>query len=133
MSPTSAKGAITVKTWDATPCGEPSDEPKIVRAQVTETFSGDIQGEGVAEFLQVISLDGSVSFVGVERVTGMLGGRTGSFVLQDIGTTSDGLVSGTWFVVPDSGTGDLVGLHGNGSFSADLGKSATISLDYWFE
>jgi hypothetical protein len=133
MSPISAKGAITVKTWDATPCGEPSEGPKIVRAHVTETFSGDIQGEGVAEFLQVISHDGSASFVGVERVTGTLGGRTGSFVLQDVGTTSATLVSGTWLVVPGSGTGDLVGLRGNGSFSADLGKAATISLDYWFE
>ncbi len=42
-------------------------------------------------------------------------------------------VSGDWFVVPGSGTGELAGLRGEGGFSAVLDQGAEITLDYWFE
>jgi len=42
-------------------------------------------------------------------------------------------VSGTWFVVPGSGTGELRGLRGEGGFKAELGQRADITPDYWFE
>jgi hypothetical protein len=42
-------------------------------------------------------------------------------------------VSGDWFVVPASGTGELTGLRGEGGFTAELGQGADITLDYWFE
>ncbi|MEP6730501.1 MAG: DUF3224 domain-containing protein [bacterium] len=128
-----AVGKITVKTYDAKPYDEPAHGPKLMRTHVTETFSGDIEADGVVEFLQVVQSDGSTSFVGIERVTGKLGGRTGTFVLQDAGTVSGKVVAGTWFVVPGSGTGQLTGLRGKGGFTADLGKSASITLDYSFE
>jgi hypothetical protein len=79
---------------------------------VTETFSGDIEGKGVVHFLQAVRKDGSASFVGIERVTGSLEGRTGSFLLQDAGTLEGNTVKGGWFVVPGSGTGELSGLRG---------------------
>jgi hypothetical protein len=66
-------------------------------------------------------------------VTARLGGRSGTFVFQDEGTLKDGTVSGTWFVVPGSGTGELGGLRGEGGFTATLGEGADITLDYWFE
>ena len=49
-----------------------------------------------------------------ERVTGTLGGTSGSFVFQDQGTLSDDVVSGSWFVVPGSGPGELAGLLSHG-------------------
>jgi uncharacterized protein DUF3224 len=128
-----ATGTITVKTYDATPYDTPSHGPTLTRTRVTETFSGDIEADGVVEFLQVVQSDGSASFVGIERVTGKVGGKNGTFVLQDEGTVAGSIVSGTWFVVPGSGTGELTGLRGEGGFSADLGKGASITLDYWFE
>jgi hypothetical protein len=73
------------------------------------------------------------SFVGVERVTGSIRERSGTFVLQDAGTLNGTTVSGTWFVVPGSGTGDLRGLRGEGGFTTQLGEGADITLDYWFE
>lgn len=129
---TRAAGRIDVKTWGETPYNEVEGGPKLVRVAVTETFSGDIQAEGEATFLQVVSGDGSASFVGVERVTGSVGGRSGSFVLQDQGTVEGGQVKGTWFVVPGSGTGGLRGLRGEGGFEAALGQHASITLDYDF-
>jgi hypothetical protein len=127
---TRAAGRIDVKTWDETPYGEVDGGPKFVRVAVTETFSGDIEGEGEVTFLQVVRADGSASFVGVERVTGSVGGRSGTFVLQDQGTLEGGTVRGTWFVVAGSGTGELRGLRGEGSFEAALGQHASITLDY---
>ena len=98
-----------------------------------ESFSGDIEGDGVVEFLQAGRADGSASFVGIERVTGKLAGREGTFLLQDAGTVEGSIVSGGWFVVPGSGTGQLAGLRGDGGFRANLGEGARVHLDYWFE
>jgi putative intracellular protease/amidase len=100
---------------------------------VEESFSGDISGDGVVEFLQAARADGSASFVGIERVTGTVAGRSGTFLLQDAGTVQDNIVSGDWFVIPGSGTGGLAGLHGTGGFRANLGEGAQVRLDYWFE
>ncbi len=61
------------------------------------------------EFLQAAREDGSASFVGIERVTGAVAGRSGTFLLQDAGTVDGNIVSGDWFVIPGSGTGDLRG------------------------
>jgi hypothetical protein len=83
--------------------------------------------------LQAVRKDGSASFVGIERVTGKIAGRQGSFLLQDAGTLEGDTVKGDWFVVPGSGTGELSGLRGEGGFTAALGERADITLDYWFE
>jgi hypothetical protein len=107
--------------------------PDLVEIHITEAFHGDIEGEGTVRFLQAIRKDGSASFVGIERVTGTLAGRRGTFLLQDSGTLEANTVSGSWFVVPGSGTGDLIGLRGEGGFTAALGQRADITLDYWFE
>jgi hypothetical protein len=132
-SKTHASGRIDVKTYEPQPYDKLDDGPDLVEIHVTETFSGDISGEGVVRFLQAIRADGSASFVGIERVTGNIAERRGSFLLQDAGTLEGNLVRGDWFVVPGSGTGELVGLRGDGGFEAELGQHASITLDYWFE
>ena len=129
---THATGKINVKTYEPAPYDEPDDGPALVRIHVEEDFTGDIQGEGVATFLQTTIGDDEASFVGVERVKGRVAGRSGTFVLQDQGTVKDAVVSGDWFVVPGSGTGELQGLRGEGGFRAALGQGADITLDYWF-
>jgi hypothetical protein len=131
--PTHASGRIDVRKYEPSAYDEPAGGPALVRIHVEEEFSGDIEGSGVAEFLQTARSENEASFVGVERVTGRVGGHAGTFVLQDAGTLKDGTVSGSWFVVPGSGTGELQGLRGEGGFTAALGQSAEITLDYWFE
>ncbi len=74
--------------------------------------------------------DGSASFVGLERVKGDLTGKKGSFVLQHVGRFADGAAKGTVTVVPGSGTGELVGLSGNGELLADPSGSVTLSVDF---
>ena len=130
---TRADAVITVHTYEASAYDEPSQGPALTRIHVEESFSGHISGHGVVEFLQAARPDGSASFVGIERVTGQLGGRRGTFLLQDAGTVQDNIVSGDWFVVPGSGTGELAGLRGEGGFRANLGEGAQVHLDYWFD
>ncbi len=130
---THATGTISVQKYEPAVYDEPGDGPALSRIHVEETFSGDIEGSGAVEFLQAARADGSASFVGIERVTGALAGRTGTFLLQDAGTVEGDVVSGEWFVVPGSGTGGLAGLRGTGGFRANLGEGAEIRLDYWFE
>jgi hypothetical protein len=130
---TRANAVITVHKYEPSAYDEPSDGPALTRIHVEESFSGDIAGDGVVEFLQAACADGSASFVGIERVTGELGRRRGTFLLQDSGTVQDNIVSGDWFVIPGSGTRELTGLRGEGGFRANLGEGAQVHLDYWFE
>jgi uncharacterized protein DUF3224 len=131
--PSHATGTITVRTYEPNPYDQPAEGPALVRIHVEEDFSGDIEGTGVAEFLQAQVSADAASFVGIERVSGSIAGRTGTFVLQDQGTLTGTRVTGRWSVVPGSGTGELAGLRGDGGFTAELGQSADITLDYWFE
>jgi Protein of unknown function (DUF3224) len=133
MEKAHATGRIEVDTYEPVTFHKGTDGgPDLVEIHVTERFAGDVEGSGTARFLQTAFADGSASFTGMERVTGSLGGRQGSFVLQDAGTLEGSVVSGTWFVVPGSGTGELAGLRGDGGFRADLGQNAEITLTYWF-
>jgi hypothetical protein len=130
---TRADAVITVHRYEPSAYDEPAQGPALARIHVEESFSGDIAGDGVAEFLQAALAGGAASFAGIERVTGTVAGRTGTFLLQDAGTVAGNIVSGGWFVIPGSGTGELAGLRGTGGFRANLGEGAQVHLDYWFE
>lgn len=128
-----ASGTFEIKSWDEKPYEETVEGAKLTRASVTKSFSGDVEGEGKVEYLMVYREDGSASFVGVERVVGRLGGRSGSFVLEHRGSYAGDTAEITWEVVPGSGTGDLRGLRGQGGSSATHQKQNTMTLDYDFE
>jgi Protein of unknown function (DUF3224) len=129
-----ASGHIEVKTYQSTPYAPAAPAAtSLNQLDVTETFTGDISGEGVARMLQALRADGSASFVAIERVTGTIAGKRGSFLLQDQGTLVGTKVTGTWFVIAGSGTDELADLRGEGAFEATLGQHASYTLDYWFE
>ena len=75
--------------YESSAYDEPAEGSVLSRIHVEESFSGDITSDGVVEFLQAGRADGSASFAGIERVTGELGGRRGTFLLQDTGTVQD--------------------------------------------
>jgi hypothetical protein len=127
-----AKATVTVLSSDATPYDQ-SEGPGLVEIHLTETFSGDIEGESPVRALQVLRSDRSASLVSMQRFRGKLGGRHGTFVLQGSEIVQDGTIEATWFVVPGSGTGDLRGLRGEGGFHGQFGKGSDATLDYWFE
>ena len=80
---TRANAVINVDKYEPSAYDEPAEGPVLTRIHVEERFSGDISGAGVVEFLQAARPDGAAGFVGIERVTGQLGGRRGTFLLQD--------------------------------------------------
>jgi len=107
--------------------------PALLEIRLKESFTGEIEGESTVRALQVRREDGSGSMVSVQRVSGKLGGRQGTFVLQGSEIIHAGKIKATWFVVPNSGTGNLTGLRGEGGFEGDFGKGSVGTLDYWFE
>jgi len=128
-----ATGRTHVKTYVSIPFDESADGPSLVEVQLTETFSGDIEGESTVRVLQAAGKDGTMSFVALQRVRGSVGGRKGSFLLQPHGTVVGKETHAEWSVVPGSGTGELKGLRGDGGFQAQLGEQGSFWLDYNFE
>jgi uncharacterized protein DUF3224 len=127
-----AKAKITVQNSEARPYDQ-AVGPALVEVRLNETFTGDIEGQSPVRALQVLRDDRSASLVSVQRFSGKLGGRQGSFVLQGSEIVENGKISASWFVVPGSGTGDLAGLRGEGGFEGAFGKGSDGTLDYWFE
>ena len=127
-----AKAKITVQNSEAKPYDQTAS-PALVEVCLTETFTGDIEGESPVRALQVQRDDKSASLVSMQRVNGKLGGRQGTFVLQGSETVENGKIKATWSVVPGSGTGGLSGLRGEGGFEGEFGKGSDGTLDYWFE
>lgn len=93
-----ATSRFAIKSWDEKPYSEGQDLPKLTRAAVTKTFTGDIAGEGHVEYLMMYRSDGSATFVGLERVVGRVAGKAGSFVLQRTGVFENGVAKEAYFV-----------------------------------
>ncbi len=129
---TTAKATITVQSSEATPYDQTAG-PALVELHLHETFAGDIVGESPVRALQVLRDDHSATMVSVQRFSGTLGGRQGTFVLQGSEIVEHGNIKATWSVVPGSGTGDLAGLRGEGGFQGSFGKGSEGTLNYWFE
>ncbi len=108
----------------------PIDDDTISRMRVDKTIEGDLTGTGRAEMLSVgTPIDGSAGYVAIDRITGTLHGRSGSFVLQHYGLMDRGTGTLLVQVVPDSGTDDLAGL--TGTFQIDNTSDAhTYVFDY---
>ena len=111
---TSAKTTFAMKTWDEKPYVEFDDERKLTRTHATFAYEGDIEGEGTVDYLMAYGPDGLGNFVGLERIVGRMGGRSGSFVIQHTGTFEPKSVTARLLFVPGSGTGELAGLTGGG-------------------
>jgi hypothetical protein len=127
---TTANARFAIKNWDEKPYSEGKDLPKMTRASVTKSFTGDIEGEGQVEYLMMYASDGTATFVGLERITGRIGNKSGSFVLERTGVFEDGQAKESYSVVPGSATGDLKGLTGDGRSSVGHGDEHPFVLSY---
>jgi len=125
-----ANARFAIKTWDEKPYSEGQDLPKLTRASVTKTFTGEIEGEGQVEYLMMYRSDASATFVGLERVVGRIGAKSGTFVLQRLGVFEDGQAKESYSVIPGSGTGELRGLRGEGRSAVGHGSEHPFTLDY---
>ena len=109
---------------------ERADAATIGRLAIDKRFAGDLDAVSVGQMLASRSdVDGSAGYVALERVTGSLGGRSGSFVLQHSGHADRGRQSLAINVVADSGTGDLMGLSGTMKIIIEAGAHRYV-FDY---
>ncbi len=125
-----ANARFAIKNWDEKPYSEGNDLPRLTRASATKTFTGDIEGEGQVEYLMMYRSDGSATFVGLERVVGRIGGKSGTFVLQRLGVFESSQANESYSVIAGSATGDLRGLRGDGSSAVGHGLEHPFTLEY---
>ena len=125
-----ANARFVLKSWDEKPYSEVPDQPKLTRASVVKTFTGDIEGEGQVEYLMMYRSDGTATFLGLERVVGRIGPKKGTFVLQRTGVFEGGMAKESYSVIPGSGTGELSGLTGEGTSAVGHGMEHPFSLSY---
>ena len=123
-----ASGTFEVKL---NPQDEGPDAP-VGRMSIDKQFQGDLAGTSKGQMLMASSssVKNSAGYVALEKVTGTLNGRRGSFYLQHTGTMTRGAGDLTITVIPDSGTDELVGLRGNMNIIIADGKH---SYDFEYE
>jgi hypothetical protein len=128
---TRATAEFEIEGWNEETYADADGGRKLSRASVTQSISGDIRGHGSVEWLLCYRPDKTADFVGLQRIEGSVGDRSGSFVLQQTDGIFDGAVAtGRLAVVPGSGTGELEGIRGTGEFRAPHGEPARLTLEY---
>lgn len=106
-----AIGSFDVKSTPQAP--DEGDNSGIGRLSLDKTFHGDLEATSKGQMIAVgTATEGSAGYVALERVTGTLSGKSGTFALQHFGTMTRGTPELNVSVVPDSGTGELEGLSG---------------------
>jgi hypothetical protein len=118
-----ANGTFEVQVNVQKADNQEAESAKLGRMSLEKRFHGELQATSAGEMLSVgTEIAGSAGYVAMERVNGTLHGRTGSFALQHSGTMKRGEPQLSVTVVPDSGTGQLVGLAGEMTIKIVEGK-----------
>jgi len=117
-----AAGTFDVRLNPLPPYNTVADA-KLARMSIDKQFHGDLEATSQGEMLSAgTDTKGSAGYVAIERVTGTLNGRSGGFVLQHNATMTRGAPYLNIVVVPDSGTGELLGLGGTMHIIIEKGK-----------
>lgn len=127
---TIANGTFELASWNEQTYEEFAAGGKLTRAEVSQTFEGDITGDGAVQWLMVYRPDGTARFVGLQRVEGAIGDLHGAFVLETFGDFDGQLAMWRAKVVPGTASGDLEGLTGEGNFGAPHGPKASFEIEY---
>lgn len=116
-----ASGSFEVKMNPQT--DDKVGDPTIGRMELDKQYHGDLEATGKGQMLATMAdIPGSGGYVALERVSGTLAGHRGTFALQHSGTMTRGAAVLIINVVPDSGSGELVGLAGQMTINVVEGK-----------
>jgi hypothetical protein len=126
-----ASGSFDVKVTPQKPDTQIARAANLSRLTIDKRFHGDLEGISKGEMLALqTEVKGSAGYVALERVTGRLLGRSGSFVLQHSATMNRGEPDAEIGVVPDSATGELRGLSGKMSISVAADGAHSYQFDF---
>lgn len=125
-----ATGTFEVSIVPLDPPDEGGDGNQLARMSIDKQIHGDLEATTRGQMLAArTGIADSAGYVAIERVTGSLHGRQGSFVLQHSGRMQRGVQTLGISVVPDSGTGELVGLAGEFHLRIEDGQHS-YTLEY---
>lgn len=117
-------------TMQADPPYDEVDGVSLGRARIDKRFEGPLEGTSVVHMLGARTpVAGSAGYVALERITGSVVGKRGSFTVLHTGVMTRGEPSLAIVIVPDSGTGELAGIFGTMSIVVKDGTH-TYDLDY---
>ena len=126
-----ARGPFDVKLTPQAAPGTTPDPTAVGRMTLDKTWHGDLEGTSAGEMLAVRTAEpASAGYVAIERVTGTLAGRKGTFALQHSGLMNKGKPDLTIVVVPDSGTDGLSGISGRMTIDIQPGGKHFYELTY---
>ncbi len=132
----SEKATMTARgTFDVKLAPQPADSTggPFGRLTFDKQFHGDIEAASKGQMLGAYTaVEGSGAYVALELVTGVLNGKTGSFMLQHKGTMQKGAYALDVTVVPDSGTDQLTGIAGTMTIIIDANKHS-YQFEYTLE
>ena len=124
-----ARGTFEVKL-SPQPLSYKTDDAMLARMSLDKQFHGDLEGTSAGEMLSAGTVTkGSAGYVAIERVSGTLAGRKGTFILQHSATMNRGVPQLSVTVIPDSGTDQLAGLTGSMNIIITDGKH-TYDFEY---
>jgi hypothetical protein len=131
-----ATATFSPKKWDEKMYEQVSPHTKITRASVEYQYSGEVQGEGLVEYLMFYSSydehdphKATAEYIGLIRFKGTVNGKTGSFVLEEGGAFAKVTAKSSLRMLPGSGTEQFAGISGSGT-SVATPKSCHIELEY---
>jgi hypothetical protein len=128
--PIHATGTFDVKLVPQPP-EDKAEGSTLSRMSIDKQFHGDLEATAKGQMLTAVTdVKGSAGYVAIERITGTLNGRTGSFVLQHSGILTRGAQQQSVTILPDSGTGQLVGIAGKMTGTIDDAGKHSYDFEY---
>jgi hypothetical protein len=130
---THASGTFEVKLLPQPP-DDKAEGSILGRMSIDKQFHGDLEGTAKGQMLTAgTDVKGSAGYVAIERVTGTLHGRSGSFVLEHSGTLTKGAAQQSITMVPDSSAGQLDSLTGKmmvTTLTENIRTTSTYDFEY---
>jgi hypothetical protein len=116
--------------WEQQPYGDEGERNELAQVTVTKIFTGDIEGQSVARLLMAGNPVGA-GYLASEIFTGVVGTRSGSFVVQHGGLVDGADAHSFGSIVPGSGTGELAGVRGEAIYANnEEGHTLTLTLRF---
>lgn len=125
-------GTYAMAEWNEKPVIDAEIPNKLTRVLVHGTLSGGMIGNAETRYLLAYVHEHGGHFSGYCRFVGEIGGRSGSFLIEEHGTSDATSATSKWTILPGSGTGDLKGATGRGGFRAEHGLNVDYNLDITF-
>lgn len=124
------QGYFQIMEWNESTFSENANGSKQSHAKIKQTYHGDLMGESTLQYLMAYQTQANAVFVGYETINTTISNKRGQFIMQHTGTFENGVASSTFSIVEGSGTEQLVGISGQGSFKSTEGGKADYQLSY---